>query len=54
MKYSEESQVKLFIWKKIIVRLVQLVLTLFVTGSLLIKNTGIFRFTQLLFDIRLN
>ena len=51
MKYSEESQVKLFIWKKIFVRLV---LTLFVTGSLLIKNTGIFRFTQLLFDIRLN
>ena len=29
-----------FVWKKIVVRLVHLAITLFVSGSLFVKNTG--------------
>ncbi len=39
-KQKIPSKKKFFQWKKILVRTVHLAITLFVTGSLLVKNTG--------------
>jgi hypothetical protein len=40
MKSEQQKDQKFFQWKKILVRSVHLLLTLFITGSLIIKNTG--------------
>lgn len=40
---TRKTKIKFFQWKKIMVRSVHLILTLFVTGSLLIKNTELHR-----------